>query len=59
MTWISVPHLREIQDRRFDLIQRRAPEDASPMATTPNEAQRLQLSRLLAEEEEKDQVPPK
>ena len=29
------------------------------LATTPNEAQRLQLSRLLAEEEEKDQVPPK
>ena len=29
------------------------------LATTPNEAQRLQLSRLLAEEEEKDQMPPK
>ena len=29
------------------------------LATTPNEAQRLQLSILLAEEEEKDQMPPK
>ena len=29
------------------------------LAETPNKAQRLQLSRLLAEEEEKDQVPPK
>ena len=28
------------------------------LAETPNEAQRLQLSRLLAEEEEKDQMPP-
>ena len=27
------------------------------LAETPNEAQRLQLSRLLAEEEEKDQMP--
>jgi hypothetical protein len=29
------------------------------LVEAPKEAQRLQLSRLLAEEEEKDQVPPK
>ena len=29
------------------------------LAEAPKEAQRLQLSRLLVEEEKKDQVPPK